>query len=76
MQTAIHLSRGFFFFPFFLFLIYRGVVLSAARFQSHFSRRRSCERSERCSLLEPRTDRPGKDSSFLRTMVLDKEEGE
>lgn len=26
-------------------------------------------------LLEPRTDRPGKDSSFLRTMVLDKEEG-
>ncbi|CAF99649.1 unnamed protein product [Tetraodon nigroviridis] len=32
--------------------------------------------SERSSLLEPRTDRPGKDSSFLRTMVLDKEEGE
>ncbi|KAI9528515.1 hypothetical protein NQZ68_020341 [Dissostichus eleginoides] len=31
--------------------------------------------SEQCSLLEPRTDRPGKDSSFLRTMVLDKEEG-
>eukprot|EP00064_Thunnus_orientalis_P001001 superscaffoldBa00000061_g1002 len=37
--------------------------------------RRSSEQTERCSLLEPRTDRPGKDSSFLRTMVLDKEEG-
>lgn len=32
--------------------------------------------AKRAALLEPRTDRPGKDSSFLRTMVLDKEEGE
>lgn len=65
VHTAINLSRV---------LIYRGVVQSTARFKA--ISRRSSEQTERCSLLEPRTDRPGKDSSFLRTMVLDKEEGE
>ncbi|KAK5935328.1 hypothetical protein CgunFtcFv8_020697 [Champsocephalus gunnari] len=49
------------------------VHLVSRAFQSHFQEKLG--ESEQCSLLEPRTDRPGKDSSFLRTMVLDKEEG-